>query len=80
MRSRINKSRSWWVGAPVIIACGFQGINEQSDVTTLGRGGSDLTAVALAAALKADRCIIFTSRRRSRNAAAAITAGKTPAA
>ncbi|TMQ28926.1 MAG: aspartate kinase [Nitrospirae bacterium] len=39
---------------------GFQGINEQSDVTTLGRGGSDLTAVALAAALKADRCIIFT--------------------
>jgi aspartate kinase len=42
------------------IVAGFQGINEQSDVTTLGRGGSDLTAVALAAALKADRCIIFT--------------------
>jgi aspartate kinase len=39
---------------------GFQGINEQSDVTTLGRGGSDLSAVALAAALKAERCIIFT--------------------
>jgi aspartate kinase len=39
---------------------GFQGINAQSDVTTLGRGGSDLSAVALAAALKADRCIIFT--------------------
>ena len=38
----------------------FQGINEQSDVTTLGRGGSDLTAVALAGALKADRCVIFT--------------------
>jgi aspartate kinase len=42
------------------IVAGFQGINEQSDVTTLGRGGSDLTAVALAAALKADRCIIYT--------------------
>ena len=44
----------------VPIVAGFQGINEQSDVTTLGRGGSDLSAVALAAALKADRCIIFT--------------------
>lgn len=42
------------------IVAGFQGINERSDVTTLGRGGSDLTAVALAAALKADRCTIFT--------------------
>ena len=44
----------------VPVVAGFQGINEHSDVTTLGRGGSDLTAVALAAALKADRCIIFT--------------------
>lgn len=42
------------------VVAGFQGINEQSDVTTLGRGGSDLSAVALAAALKAHRCIIFT--------------------
>ena len=42
------------------IVAGFQGINARSDVTTLGRGGSDLTAVALAAALKADRCIIYT--------------------
>lgn len=42
------------------VVAGFQGINEQNDVTTLGRGGSDLTAVALAAALKADRCIIYT--------------------
>ncbi|HSN05405.1 MAG TPA: aspartate kinase [Nitrospira sp.] len=42
------------------VVAGFQGINAQSDVTTLGRGGSDLSAVALAAALKADRCIIFT--------------------
>ena len=44
----------------VPIVAGFQGINESSDVTTLGRGGSDLTAVALAAALKADRCVIYT--------------------
>ncbi|MBI3596371.1 MAG: aspartate kinase [Nitrospirae bacterium] len=43
---------------PVI--AGFQGINEKSDVTTLGRGGSDLTAVALAAALKAECCDIYT--------------------
>ncbi|HEX2055056.1 MAG TPA: aspartate kinase, partial [Nitrospiraceae bacterium] len=44
----------------VPVVAGFQGINERSDVTTLGRGGSDLTAVALAAALKADSCIIYT--------------------
>ena len=44
----------------VPVVAGFQGINERDDVTTLGRGGSDLTAVALAGALKADRCIIFT--------------------
>ena len=43
---------------PVI--AGFQGISEGSDVTTLGRGGSDLTAVAVAAALKADLCDIYT--------------------
>lgn len=42
------------------VVAGFQGVNERSDVTTLGRGGSDLTAVAIAAALKADRCMIFT--------------------
>lgn len=42
------------------IVAGFQGVNERSEVTTLGRGGSDLTAVALAAALKANRCIIYT--------------------
>jgi len=42
------------------VVAGFQGINEQNDVTTLGRGGSDLTAVALAAALKAEHCIIYT--------------------
>lgn len=44
----------------VPIVAGFQGINEASDVTTLGRGGSDLTAVVLAAALEADMCFIYT--------------------
>lgn len=44
----------------VVVAAGFQGITEQGDVTTLGRGGSDTTAVALAAYLGADRCQIFT--------------------
>ncbi|MEK7702814.1 MAG: aspartate kinase [Nitrospirota bacterium] len=44
----------------VPVVAGFQGIHEGSDVTTLGRGGSDLTAVALAAVLKADRCDIYT--------------------
>lgn len=43
----------------VIIVAGFQGINEYDDVTTLGRGGSDTTAVSIAAALKADRCEIY---------------------
>lgn len=44
----------------VVIVAGFQGINPNQDITTLGRGGSDLTAVALAAALKADSCEIYT--------------------
>jgi aspartate kinase len=44
----------------VVIVAGFQGINEEGQITTLGRGGSDLTAVALAAALKAHRCEIYT--------------------
>ncbi len=44
----------------VVVVAGFQGITDGGDVTTLGRGGSDTTAVALAAYLKADRCQIFT--------------------
>lgn len=44
----------------VPVIAGFQGINEQSEITTLGRGGSDITAVALAAFLQADECQIFT--------------------
>ncbi|MFI5357297.1 MAG: aspartate kinase [Opitutales bacterium] len=44
----------------VVIVAGFQGINEDGQITTLGRGASDLTAVALAGALKADKCEIYT--------------------
>jgi len=44
----------------IVIVAGFQGITSTQDITTLGRGGSDTTAVALAAALKADVCEIFT--------------------
>jgi aspartate kinase len=44
----------------VVIVAGFQGVTREGDITTLGRGGSDTTAVALAAALKADECLIFT--------------------
>ena len=44
----------------IVIVAGFQGINKKDDITTLGRGGSDTSAVALAAALHADRCQIFT--------------------
>lgn len=44
----------------VVVVAGFQGADEHGNITTLGRGGSDTTAVALAAALKADECQIFT--------------------
>lgn len=44
----------------IVVVAGFQGIDPEGDITTLGRGGSDTTAVALAAYLKADRCQIFT--------------------
>lgn len=49
----LNKGR-------VVVVAGFQGVDEQGNITTLGRGGSDTTAVALAAALKADECQIYT--------------------
>ena len=52
-------ARTIQMGAVAVVA-GFQGINEVEDVTTLGRGGSDTTAVALAAALNADVCEIYT--------------------
>ena len=44
----------------IVVVAGFQGITPEDDVTTLGRGGSDTTAVAIAAALRADRCEIYT--------------------
>lgn len=44
----------------IVIVAGFQGVDESGNITTLGRGGSDTTAVALAASLKAERCDIFT--------------------
>ena len=44
----------------IVVIAGFQGITSEDNITTLGRGGSDTTAVALAAALKADECHIFT--------------------
>jgi len=44
----------------VVIVTGFQGIDDQGHITTLGRGGSDTSAVAVAAAMKADECLIFT--------------------
>ena len=43
----------------IVIIAGFQGISDKKDITTLGRGGSDTTAVAVAAAIKADHCYIF---------------------
>lgn len=44
----------------IVIVAGFQGLNKYDDITTLGRGGSDTSAVAIAATLKADRCQIYT--------------------
>lgn len=53
MRDDLAKGR-------VVVVAGFQGVDDQGNITTLGRGGSDTTAVALAAALKADECQIYT--------------------
>ena len=53
LRHELSKGR-------LVIVAGFQGLTPDEDITTLGRGGSDTTAVALAAALKADRCDIYT--------------------
>lgn len=47
-------------GGKIVVVAGFQGLDPQGDITTLGRGGSDTTAVALAAALRAGKCQIFT--------------------
>ncbi|MCX7068202.1 MAG: aspartate kinase [Methylococcales bacterium] len=53
IRSHLNEGK-------VVVVAGFQGVDEDDNITTLGRGGSDTTAVALAAALKADECHIYT--------------------
>lgn len=53
LKNELDKGR-------IVIVAGFQGINDVNDITTLGRGGSDTTAVALAAALHADLCEIYT--------------------
>lgn len=53
IRSELDRNR-------IVIVAGFQGINKQDDVTTLGRGGSDTSAVAIAASLGADLCQIYT--------------------
>jgi aspartate kinase len=53
LRSDLNEGK-------VVVVAGFQGVDEQGNITTLGRGGSDTTGVALAAALKADECHIYT--------------------
>lgn len=53
IKNELDKNR-------IVIVAGFQGINKYDDITTLGRGGSDTTAVAIAAALNADLCQIYT--------------------
>lgn len=57
---RADRVREALQHGEVVIVAGFQGVSRTRQVTTLGRGGSDTTAVALAAALQADRCEIFT--------------------
>ena len=52
--------REYLTAGNVVVVAGFQGIDETGNITTFGRGGSDTTAVALAASLAADRCDIFT--------------------
>ncbi|MBM2829476.1 MAG: aspartate kinase [Gammaproteobacteria bacterium] len=55
--ARVNKTLK---EGKIVVIAGFQGIDEHGNITTLGRGGSDTTAVAMAAALKADECHIYT--------------------
>lgn len=55
-----NKIRTDLAKGRIVVVAGFQGCDEHNNITTLGRGGSDTTAVALAAALKADECQIYT--------------------
>ncbi len=57
---KIDKIKKELDEGKIVVVAGFQGVTEKGDITTLGRGGSDTTAVALAAALKADLCEIYT--------------------
>lgn len=57
---KIEKIKRELADNKIVVVAGFQGVTEEGDITTLGRGGSDTTAVALAAALKADLCEIYT--------------------
>ena len=59
-RVDVYRVRSELEAGRVALIAGFQGVSRRGDITTLGRGGSDTTAVALAAALRADRCRIYT--------------------
>ena len=59
-RIEAGRVRRELVAGRIVVVAGFQGITAEDDVTTLGRGGSDTTAVAIAAALEADRCEIYT--------------------
>ena len=59
-RSRASASRQELDKKRIVLVAGFQGVDKYGDVTTLGRGGSDTTAVAMAVALQADLCQIFT--------------------
>jgi len=55
-----TKVRADLAAGKVVVITGFQGVDDQGNITTLGRGGSDTSAVAVAAALKADECLIYT--------------------
>ena len=57
---RATRVREELAAGKIVIVAGFQGVSRAREVTTLGRGGSDTTAVALAAALRAERCEIYT--------------------
>lgn len=56
----IDRMRKHLADGAIVVACGFQGVDDEGNITTLGRGGSDTTATALAAVLKADECQIYT--------------------
>ena len=56
----VKKIKSEFMKKNIVVVAGFQGVDDKDNITTLGRGGSDTTAVALAAALKADECQIYT--------------------